>query len=45
MERALEHDTPSVLLRQALDFLRTEQIVRPGLSLSNFLCVSGFVIG
>jgi len=31
VERALEHDTASVLFRQALDFLRTEQIVRPGL--------------
>jgi TnpA family transposase len=31
VERALEHDTPSVLFRQALEFLRTEQIVRPGL--------------
>jgi Tn3 transposase DDE domain-containing protein len=27
---ALEHDTPSVLFRQALEFLRTERIVRPG---------------
>lgn len=29
--RALEHDTPSVLFRQALDHLRAERIVRPGL--------------
>jgi hypothetical protein len=31
LARALEHDTPSVLFRQALEFLRTERIVRPGL--------------
>jgi TnpA family transposase len=29
--RALEHDTTSVLFRQALDHLRAERIVRPGL--------------
>jgi len=29
--RALEHDTPSVLFRQALEHLRTERVVRPGL--------------
>ena len=29
--RALEHDTPSVLLRQALHQLRTDRVVRPGL--------------
>ncbi len=31
MTRALEHDTASVLFRQALERLRTEQVVRPGL--------------
>jgi len=30
-ERALEHDTPSILFGQALDQLRAERIVRPGL--------------
>ena len=30
VERALEHDTPSVLFRAALDHLRNAQIVRPG---------------
>ena len=30
VERALEHDTPSVLFRQALSHLRAERIVRPG---------------
>ena len=30
VERALEHDTPSVLFRAALDHLRDAQIVRPG---------------
>jgi TnpA family transposase len=29
--RALEHDTPSVLFRQALSQLRTDKVVRPGL--------------
>ncbi len=29
--RALEHDTPSVLFRQALAQLRTDRVVRPGL--------------
>lgn len=29
--RALEHDTPSVLFRQALQQLRTDRVVRPGL--------------
>ena len=29
--RAIEHDTPSVLFRQALTYLRAERIVRPGL--------------
>ncbi|MHB8619940.1 MAG: DUF4158 domain-containing protein [Chloroflexota bacterium] len=29
--RALEHDTPSVLFRQALGQLRTDRVVRPGL--------------
>ncbi len=29
--RALEHDTPSVLFRQALGQLRTDNVVRPGL--------------
>ncbi len=29
--RALEHDTPSILFGQALDQLRAERIVRPGL--------------
>jgi len=29
--RALEHDTPSVLFRQALERLRAEHVVRPGL--------------
>ncbi|MDQ6837686.1 MAG: DUF4158 domain-containing protein [Actinomycetota bacterium] len=29
--RAVEHDTPSVLFRQALEHLRAERIVRPGL--------------
>ena len=28
---AIEHDTPSVLFRQALTYLRAERIVRPGL--------------
>ena len=31
VERALEHDTPSVLFRQTLDYMRAERIVRPGL--------------
>jgi hypothetical protein len=31
IERALEHDTPSILFGQALDQLRAERIVRPGL--------------
>jgi hypothetical protein len=31
VERALEHDTPSVLLHQALEHLRAERVVRPGL--------------
>lgn len=31
VDRALEHDTVSVLFRDALKFLRAEQIVRPGL--------------
>jgi TnpA family transposase len=30
-DRALEHDAPSVLFRQVLERLRTEQVVRPGL--------------
>lgn len=30
-ERALEHDTPTVLFGQALDQLRAERVVRPGL--------------
>ena len=30
-ERALEHDTPTVLFGQALDRLRSERVVRPGL--------------
>ncbi len=30
-DRALEHDTPSVLFRQALERLRAEHVVRPGL--------------
>jgi hypothetical protein len=30
-ERALEHDTPTVLFGQALDQLRSERVVRPGL--------------
>jgi len=30
-ERALEHDTPSILFGQALDQLRAERILRPGL--------------
>jgi hypothetical protein len=29
--RALEHDTPSVLFRQALEHLRSEQVARPAL--------------
>jgi hypothetical protein len=29
--RAIEHDTPSVLFRQALELLRTVRVVRPGL--------------
>ncbi len=29
--RALEHDTPSVLFRQALNQLRADRVVRPGL--------------
>ena len=29
--RALEHDTPSVLFRQALQQLRTDRVVRPGM--------------
>ena len=31
MVRALEHDDPTVLFRLALDHLRSEQIVRPGI--------------
>jgi TnpA family transposase len=30
-ERALEHDTPTILFGQALDQLRAERVVRPGL--------------
>ncbi|MDQ6803943.1 MAG: DUF4158 domain-containing protein [Actinomycetota bacterium] len=30
-DRALEHDTPTVLFGQALDQLRAERVVRPGL--------------
>ena len=30
-ERALEHDTPTILFGQALDQMRAERIVRPGL--------------
>ncbi len=30
VDRALEHDTPSVLFRQALSHLRSERIIRPG---------------
>ena len=31
VDRALEHDTPSVLFHQALSHLRAERIVRPGI--------------
>jgi len=31
LARAVEHDTPSVLFRQALEYLRSEHVVRPGL--------------
>jgi hypothetical protein len=28
--RAMEHDSPKLLFRQACDYLRSEQVVRPG---------------
>src|SRR4051812_11032211 len=39
LERALEHDKPAVLLELACDYLRTQRLLRPGLTVLEKLVV------